>query len=305
MNLLLKISLEITVICSLYWNTIITIAAIGNCFYTEPKCPNKDVRFFLYTQMKQNDPHEISFFNMSSLNREHFIRTRPLIVLIHGYTGHKDFSPNTEIRPAYFEYGEYNIITVDYQPLARWPCYITAVQNLRTVANCTAQLLDELIERKIFRMKYIHIIGFSLGGQTAGMISTYIKQGPLERITGLDPAKPLFIFAPKEYKLDIGDAKFVDVIHTDVLQRGMLMPIGHVDFYVNGGVEQRGCTIRRVIDPGSCNHARAPEYYAESINSKIGFWGFRCAHWYLYALGMCKESESDSIALMGIHCKNS
>lgn len=90
------------------------------------------------------------------------------------------------------------------------------------------------------------------------MIATYIKNGPLERITGLDPAKPLFIFAAREYKLDIGDAKFVDVIHTDVFQRGILAPSGHVDFYVNGGVEQRGCNIQKVMDPGACNHARAP-----------------------------------------------
>lgn len=274
----------------------------NKCFYTEPICPNKDVHFYLYTRQTQTNPQEIS---SEKPQTQLFIKGRPLVVLIHGYTGHKDFSPNSEIRPAYFENDEYNIITVDYQCLAPEPCYLQAVKNLRTVANCTAQLLDNLLISRTFNIDEIHVIGFSLGGQTAGMIATYLKNGPLHRITGLDPAKPLFIFAPKQYKLDVGDAQFVDIIHTDVFQRGILAPSGHVDFYVNGGVEQRGCTIQKVIDPGSCNHARAPEYYAESINTKVGFWGFRCAHWYLYALGMCREEETDAIALMGMHVNRS
>lgn len=32
-----------------------------------------------------------------------FVNGRPLILLLHGYTGHKDFSPNTEIRPGIAE----------------------------------------------------------------------------------------------------------------------------------------------------------------------------------------------------------
>lgn len=61
---------------------------------------------------------------------------------------------------------------------------------------------------------------------------------------GLDPAKPLFIFATGDHKLDKNDAEFVDVIHTDVFQRGMLSPIGHADFYANGGIEQPGCKLQ-------------------------------------------------------------
>lgn len=58
---------------------------------------------------------------------------------------------------------------------------------------------------------------------------------------GLDPAKPLFAFASSEYKLDSSDADFVDVIHTDVVGRGMLASLGHVDFYPNLGTIQPGC----------------------------------------------------------------
>lgn len=92
------------------------------------------------------------------------------------------------------------------------------------------------------------------------MVANYIKSGKLKRITGmifklstkncfllnvtlgLDPAKPLFIFAKNHRKLGKDDAEFVDIIHTDVLQRGVLASAGHADFYVNGGIEQPGCS---------------------------------------------------------------
>lgn len=85
---------------------------------------------------------------------------------------------------AYFRHGEYNIISVDYNPLAKEPCYLQAVKNLPVVARCTSQLLDTIVDRLPFELKNIHVIGFSLGAQTAGMISNYIKSGRFTRITG-------------------------------------------------------------------------------------------------------------------------
>lgn len=122
---------------------------------------------------------------MTMITQELFIKNVPIIVLIHGFTGHKDFTSNIEIRSAYFNYGEYNIISIDYQPLALEPCYIQAVQNSPVVAHCTAELLNYLVyDQRICKLNDIHVIGFSLGAQIAGMISNYIN-GKLERITGI------------------------------------------------------------------------------------------------------------------------
>ncbi|EAA12397.4 AGAP007991-PA, partial [Anopheles gambiae str. PEST] len=253
----------------------------------------------------QNNPTQLDMFNPESVTSANFIKGRPLIVLIHGYTGHRDYAPNPTIRPAYFAYDEFNIISVDYNPLALEPCYLQAVRNLPTVANCTAQLLDFIISSDIIPLDDIHVVGFSLGGQTSGMIANYLRAGRLKRITGLDPAKPLFVFASNEYKLDQTDAEFVQVIHTDVFQRGILHPSGHTDFYVNGGVVQPGCDATTMMTTGECNHNRAPEYYAESIGTEVGFYGYRCAHWYLYMLGICRGGgPNDQIAIMGAHTPN-
>ena len=65
---------------------------------------------------------------------------------------------------------------------------------------------------------------------------------------GLDPAKPFLTLENIDNRLDTTDADFVDVIHTDSgnltgLELGFFAPIGHIDFYPNGGTDQPGCHL--------------------------------------------------------------
>ena len=64
--------------------------------------------------------------------------------------------------------------------------------------------------------------------------------------TGLDPAGPLFEGYSPKVRLDKTDADYVDVIHSNgdsliIGGLGAWEPIGHVDFYPNGGKAQKGC----------------------------------------------------------------
>lgn len=90
----------------------------------------------------------------------------------------------------------------------------------------------------------MHLIGHSLGAHTVGYAGEQIEG--LGWITGLDPAEPYFQYLDPKIRLDPTDAKFVEAIHTDaktilLLGYGMLQPVGHLDFYVNGGYQQPGC----------------------------------------------------------------
>lgn len=60
-------------------------------------------------------------------------------------------------------------------------------------------------------------------------------------ILALDPALPLFVTSSNDRKVDASDANFVDVLHTNALEKGKLEACGHVDFYANGGITQPGC----------------------------------------------------------------
>lgn len=62
------------------------------------------------------------------------------------------------------------------------------------------------------------------------------------RITGLDPAGPLFVGAAPDDRLSEDDADVVVAIHTASGILGILGSVGNVDFFPNGGVPmQPGC----------------------------------------------------------------
>lgn len=68
-------------------------------------------------------------------------------------------------------------------------------------------------------------------------------------IKGLDPAKAdIWSLTDPATCLDITDAEFVDVIHTNggETANGEIAfdePMGHADFYVNGGHVQTNCPV--------------------------------------------------------------
>lgn len=64
--------------------------------------------------------------------------------------------------------------------------------------------------------------------------------------SALDPAYPGFEGPNARRRLNKTDARFVDVIHTNARfglnnAVGLETPLGHADFYPNGGSYQPGC----------------------------------------------------------------
>ncbi|NXK54295.1 LIPR2 protein, partial [Chauna torquata] len=137
-------------------------------------------------------------------------------------------------------------------------------------------------------------------------------------LSGLDPAQPYFQDTPIEVRLDDSDAEFVDVIHTDTaptipnLGFGMSTPIGHLDFYPNGGVEMPGCgknAVSDVVDLDSiwegtrnflaCNHLRSLKYYSDSIIFPNGFLGYPCTSYDAFQTEGCFPCPQEGCPNMG------
>lgn len=118
-----------------------------------------------------------------NLKAEDFQPPKPLYIILHGYTGDRDFSPNSHIRPVLLDTEDVYVISVDYGPLVPYPCYFAAVENLPVASRCVAHLINTMVDQGIVENDNIHIIGFSLGAQVAGQTANYLKQ-PLKRITG-------------------------------------------------------------------------------------------------------------------------
>lgn len=86
---------------------------------------------------------------------------------------------------------------------------------------------------------------------------------------------PLFSVRDPSGRIDAGDANYVEIIHTNgptlwIAGAGIGAPIGHADYWPNGGTSQPGCLTN------TCSHGRAVNFYVESIQHNR-FFALRCA----------------------------
>ncbi|XP_077296134.1 lipase member H-B-like [Arctopsyche grandis] len=264
----------------------------GDCWKCCPINDEKDVR--------QNPAQAEQLWLSRPLPEGSYLNPNlPTVIYLHGFTEVAPGESGSTMRDAYLSRGEYNIILVDWGALIALPWYIVAVENTSHAARLLAKLVYWLIAAGI-PANTLHIIGFSLGAEAAGIAgkSLATKGITIGRITGLDPAFPLYNLMGRQGRLSSGDAIFVDVIHTNAGIFGYPTPIGDVDFYPNPGSPiQPGCLPQDLIQKKilnrliGCSHRRAWQYYAESVTKPGGFPGRRCRK------PPCRSSE---IAYMGI-----
>ena len=65
----------------------------------------------------------------SSQHNTNFFRSHPTKILIHGFSDHGVTSWIKKFRKSYLDVGDFNIISVDWGPLAESPWYTTAAKN--------------------------------------------------------------------------------------------------------------------------------------------------------------------------------
>uniref|UniRef100_A0A182N4I5 Glucose-methanol-choline oxidoreductase N-terminal domain-containing protein n=1 Tax=Anopheles dirus TaxID=7168 RepID=A0A182N4I5_9DIPT len=223
----------------------------------------KDVELLLYTQ-QDHGSHRLEVEKEDTLVGSSFRSDRPTKVIVHGWESDKDSEIVTSIRKAYLRHWDCNVIAVDWSSCAVTFDYIESVRCVPVVGEIVAQLLDTLHTRLGLDMGSVYLIGHSLGAHVAGLAGKKVKSGKVHTIYALDPAQPLFSVEEPENRVSAQDAQFVEVIHTNGAELGMMDPIGTADFYPNGGAEQPGCEIDLL---GICSHARSYELLAESLDT--------------------------------------
>ena len=113
--------------------------------------------------------------------------------------------------------------------------------NAWAVGNVLAYLHDKILSIHTSGPGRTYCIGHSVGSHVCGFFGKKTAS-KLYKIIALDPAGPIFEYPEQDVnsRLNSNDATRVDVLHTNSEGFGVLNPIGHVDFYVNGGSLQPG-----------------------------------------------------------------
>lgn len=254
---------------------------------------------FIRSYSRNGSYEDVSLKNVNNLLSK-FNLDELLVMYIHGHGESVEKDSVIEITGTFLNYTDVNVIALDYRNISQ-ASYLLSVPESEGVGKAVAEALEKLIDGGVNREK-IYVVGHSLGAQVAGYIGRNVKS-KLPRITGLDPAGPLFyILYPH---LSSSDAKFVDIIHTDAGFYGLGLTTGSADFFPNFGHKiQPGCdTIEWIKKDGDlCDHHRSWRYYIESIRNKGAFIGVKCSSDLTYALGLCNLNEK---AIMGYYVSTS
>ncbi|XP_059470056.1 pancreatic triacylglycerol lipase-like isoform X2 [Neocloeon triangulifer] len=236
------------------------------------QCPDPDIRFYLYVGTS-GEADEINTTDPEWFAQSQFNPDAPTVMLVHGYRGGDSLMPTVVLKNAYIKLGTYNLITVDYGPLVRTPCYVQAVNNLKPVAKCISHMLSYFRLNNVYTEKFT-CVGFSLGSHICGLIDNYVTE-KLERIIALDPARPLLSNRRDNQKLDPKDAQQVLVFHTNAGFYGQTGWTGTIDFCVNNGAQPY---CQKTRNEQLCSHAHAVCYMAQSLWKERAQMGEPCAN---------------------------
>ncbi|XP_060804419.1 pancreatic lipase-related protein 2-like [Amyelois transitella] len=214
--------------------------------------------YLLFTRRNPASAQTLVINNAETIRTSNFNPNHPTVVIAHGWLSNQNTGINSLIRDAYLGKGETNVIVLDWMRLAI-SNYVTAVRGVPAVGQGLGQFIRYLISVTGARYEDIHLVGFSLGAHLVGNAGRELL-GRVARITGLDPAGPLWVLNAN--RLRPSDARYVEVIHTNGAYTGLGigMSIGHADFYPNGGSFQPGCLTY------ICDHNRAWELFAATVS---------------------------------------
>lgn len=303
------------------WNTV------TRSINVHPQKPSEiEPHFTLHTRRALDQPKYLDLNDPESVQGMGMNPKGKIFLLVHGYLESGEIPWMWDMAKALLAHepeGRVSMVLIDWGGGAS-PPYVQAVANIRLVGAITAHVVHMLYEElRLPNLDNVHIIGHSLGAHLSGYAGYHLQHDfglKPARITGLDPAAPLFTDTDPIVRLDKTDAHFVDIVHTDAnpLMKGGLginMRLGHVDFFPNGGFDNPGCNkkFQDVVKKKTlfltmqeflgCNHIRSQQYFTESIGSQCPFLGITCDSFESFKDTKCTSCEEPghTCLRMGYH----
>ncbi|CAH0758114.1 unnamed protein product [Diatraea saccharalis] len=214
-------------------------------------------RYILFTRKNPQDGQILMMNDADSIRKSNFNPHVPTIVIAHGWLSNQNTNINPTIRDAYLSIRDVNVIVLDWRRLARLD-YATAVRGVPAVGRGLGQFIKFLVQTTWASLNDFHLVGFSLGAHLVGNAGRELG-GQVARITGLDPAGPLWNY--NSNRLRPTDGVYVEAIHTDggLTGLGIGSAVADADFFPNGGNSQPGCLT------SICDNNRAWALFAATV----------------------------------------
>ncbi|XP_069355409.1 lipase member H-B-like isoform X1 [Maniola hyperantus] len=225
-------------------------------------------------------------------------KKRKTLVFVSGYLD-ASFSPiSRALATTYVDRGN-NVIIVEIYPILH-RSYPIAARLTKPLGHLLGEFLAELTARGLSNRK-LELLGGSLGAHIASYAAiryhelTHYKPA---KLTGLDPAGPCFRTLPRGERIHSDVAHKVDAVHTNIDGFGLPEPVGHVDFYINGGEFQPAMELNYLLPCLQlCSHVRAAIYWIIANHETDKFLAVRCSSLADVRRGNCYQEHIETNVL--------
>ncbi|XP_026469647.1 inactive pancreatic lipase-related protein 1-like [Ctenocephalides felis] len=234
--------------------------------------PADDIGVYLFNKDHYN--YKINISNLEGIEVEDCYRIR---IVIHGFEQQYE-----DILPLIDEYihamPKYTIIGLKWTKFIK--DYHLTFTSLKTIGLKVEHIISRLETAFKTSAEYFHFLGFGLGAHILGHAGRRHYPAKFGVIVGLDPTASGFdedLKGDRAMMLGADCAIVVRIIHTNAAQFGVRRPMGHMDFYINGGFLQPGCPDSTIHQ---CSHLRVMDYIKELIKKKNCYDAYHCASIY-------------------------
>ncbi|CAG9791838.1 unnamed protein product [Diatraea saccharalis] len=221
-------------------------------------------------------------------------------VVISGYLDSSSSPLLRAVADVYLRRGR-NVIIVEIFPVLMRH-YPLAARVTRPFGEFLGEFLTSLTSHGLTANR-LELLGASLGAHIASYASHRFEQltgSKPARLTGLDPAGPCFRNLPYSERLNRNAAQKVDVLHTNIDGFGIPDPLGHVDFYANGGEYQQSMKNGFILPCFVlCSHVRSALYWIDSYKSPDQFVGVQCDSVAEARRGDCYKDQNITTNFLG------